>query len=256
MPDGGLTFMSPALISGKVAIMKAVKLSRKLHKWLALVVGVQIFLWAASGFYMVVVNIDIIHGDMLVKNQGAPLGSLNAPLVSVTTLLQRYPQASDLSLTRVTGRPVFVLRGMSRAQLFDAQTGEQLSPLGQQQARQVAQYHYAGSGQVSAVTLIENNPPGEIKFFPLPVWRIDFDDAWGSSFYVDPQSGRFMTRRHTLWRVFDFLWMLHIMDYDEREDINNTLLRVFAVAGVTLALTGLWLLFYSFNRRQKTGAAR
>ncbi len=237
---------------GDIPRMKAVKLSRKIHKWLALVVGVQLFLWALSGFYMVVVNIDIIHGDMLVKNQGQTLGLPNSPLVSVTSLLQRYPQASELSLTSVTGQPVFVLRGLGQAQLFDAQTGELLSPLGQLEAQRIAQYHYAGSGQVSAVTLIENNPPGEIKFFPLPVWRIDFDDAWGSSFYVDPQSGRFMTRRHTLWRVFDFLWMLHIMDYDERENINNTLLQVFSLSGVTLALTGLWLLFYSFNRGRKT----
>ena len=48
--------------------MNAVKLSRKIHKWIALIVGIQLFLWALSGFYMVVVDLDIIHGDMLVKN--------------------------------------------------------------------------------------------------------------------------------------------------------------------------------------------
>jgi len=46
------------------------------------------------------------------------------------------------------------------------------------------------------------------------------------------------------------------MDYDERENVNNTLLRVFSMSGVLLALSGLWLLFYSFNRKKITGELR
>lgn len=114
----------------------------------------------------------------------------------------------------------------------------------------IVSYHYAGNGVISDVELLENDPPGEARSFPVPLWRVNFDDAWGSSFYIDPQSGRFINRRHTLWRVFDFMFMLHVMDYEAREDVNNTLLRIFSVAGVVLGLSGVWLLFYSFNRRQ------
>jgi hypothetical protein len=85
---------------------------------------------------------------------------------------------------------------------------------------------------------------------------VDFDDVWNSSFYIDPNSGLFTTRRHSLWRVFDFLWMLHIMDYDERADINNTVLRLFSIFGTLMGLSGVWLLFYSFNRRRDGGSAQ
>ena len=44
--------------------MKAVRLSRVLHKWLGLLIGLQLLLWTASGFYMVAVPIEVIHGDM------------------------------------------------------------------------------------------------------------------------------------------------------------------------------------------------
>jgi hypothetical protein len=57
-----------------------------------------------------------------------------------------------------------------------------------------------------------------------------------------------VTRRHRLWRWFDFLWTLHIMDYVEREDMNNGLLRVSTVLGVVTTLSGVWLLFFSFRR--------
>ena len=42
-------------------------LVRRTHKWLALVVGVQALLWTLTGFYMVAVHIDTIHGDNLVR---------------------------------------------------------------------------------------------------------------------------------------------------------------------------------------------
>ena len=205
---------------------------------------------------MVVVNIETIHGDMLVKNmsQGISVGSSSR--FPVNDILQRYPSAKSLGLKPLMGEAVYVVDTGGSQQLLDSTSGELLSPIKQKTAIEIASYHYAGSGNIGKVSLIESNPPGEIKFYPLPIWRIDFDDAWGTSFYVDPQTGRFMTRRHTLWRIFDFLWMLHIMDYDERENVNNTLLRVFSMSGVLLALSGLWLLFYSFNRKKITGELR
>jgi len=230
--------------------MRAVKLSRKIHKWIALIVGIQLFLWALSGFYMVVVNIDIIHGDMLVKGMEPNIGDDVSKTFPVRRLLERYPSAHNVTLKTMMGRPVYLVKGSGATELLDATTGEQLSPLNRQMAMQIANYHYAGNSEISGVELIENNPPSEIAPFPLPLWRINFDDAWGSSFYIDPQSGRFTTRRHTLWRVFDFMFMLHVMDYDERDDVNNTLLRIFSIVGVVLGLSGLWLLFYSFNRVQ------
>jgi hypothetical protein len=60
-----------------------------------------------------------------------------------------------------------------------------------------------------------------------------------------------LSQRHELWRVFDFVWMLHIMDYEERENVNNTLLRTFTWGALLMALSGVWLLFYSFHRKKK-----
>lgn len=234
--------------------MKAVKLSRKIHKWIALVLGIQLFLWALSGFYMVAVHIDIIHGDMLVKEveQGVYYDdSSNLPLERLATL---YPDVQSITLRAMMDQPVYLLRGES-TRLLDARDGRQLSPIDKQTATRIAIFHYAGEARIRSVTLLESDPPTELQARALPLWRIDFDDRWNSTFYVDPDTGAFTTRRHTLWRVFDFLWMLHVMDYDAREDINNTVLRVFSIFGLSLGLSGAWLLFYSFRRKKVHGAA-
>ena len=48
--------------------MKSSLLSRSVHKWLALFVGLQLLVWAITGFYMVAIDLDFIHGDSLVRN--------------------------------------------------------------------------------------------------------------------------------------------------------------------------------------------
>jgi hypothetical protein len=48
--------------------------------------------------------------------------------------------------------------------------------------------------------------------------------------------------------------MLHIMDYQTRDNVNNPLLRVVTWAAVLMALSGAWLLVYSFPRRKRRKA--
>ena len=44
--------------------------------------------------------------------------------------------------------------------------------------------------------------------------------------------------------------MIHIMDYDTRDDMNNALLRFATILGVTTALSGAWLVYFSFRRQR------
>ena len=48
--------------------------------------------------------------------------------------------------------------------------------------------------------------------------------------------------------------MFHIMDFDERENVNNALLRVFTWGAVLMALSGAWLLLYAFPKKKKKAA--
>ena len=78
---------------------------------------------------------------------------------------------------------------------------------------------------------------------------------WKPTIYIAPQTGELSAKRHDLWRIFDFVWMFHIMDYEERTDMNNTLLRVATWMAVATSATGGWLLLYSFRRRRRARKA-
>ena len=57
-----------------------------------------------------------------------------------------------------------------------------------------------------------------------------------------------MARRNDDWRFFDFFWMLHIMDYQERENFNNPLLITASMFALFTVLAGLLLLVLRLQR--------
>jgi hypothetical protein len=237
--------------------VKAPFLARKLHKWIALIAGVQVLFWMVSGAYMATINIDFIHGDSLVRNVSEPLPENLPGLFPLSEVFRRHPDAIQVDLVSRLGDPHYVVTAETATTLLDAVSGQTISPLGKARATTLAKYYYAGDGAVSNVSLLadEAQKPSEIQTRPLPLWQVVFDDSIATTFYVSPATGALVTRRHAFWRMYDFLWMFHIMDYENRTDINNNLLRVAALAGFTFALSGIWLLFFALKRRKQSASA-
>lgn len=225
-------------------------LARKTHKWLGLFIGLQVVIWSVSGLYMTVIHIDTIHGDHLVR-EAAGL-SIEASALHDPLALAAREKASDVRLTSVDGRPIYVVEGPSGERAFSATSAAPLEPPDEQAIQALAASYYTGSERIVVAELI-TEVPGEIRGRTPPIWRVKFDHWNRPTFYLSPVTGELLSRRHDLWRVFDFMWMLHIMDYEERENVNNLLLRVFTWGAVLMALSGLWLLFYAFPKRRKKG---
>lgn len=221
--------------------------ARRTHKWIAWAIGLQALLWMASGLYMTVISIAIIHGDHLVKPDPEPL-PFGRDILTSDELVAQHPGLETFRLKRFMGREVYELQVGDGIELIDARSGARLSPLDAAAARKLAITFYAGVAAVDAVEWLEKAPQ-EVSTRPAPLWRVSFADRSETTLYLSPYTGELLAKRHDLWRWFDFLWMLHIMDYDTRDDINNRLLQVASWVGVVFSLSGVWLLFYSFRRR-------
>jgi len=232
-------------------VLKSAVIARTGHRWLGLLVGIQVAVWLATGLYMVIVDIDFIHGDTLVKNMQQPVRVPDSSQLGMAALRGRYPEAYRIRLRPVMDKTYYEITTTDGRFLVDPDSGAPLASLGEREAADIAKYHYAGDARLIRATLINSDPPMEIQTRSLPLWRIDFDDRFATSFYVDPGNGALVTRRHRYWRIFDFMWMLHIMDYENREDAHNPLLISAQISGLVFALTGLWLLFYSFSKPRR-----
>ncbi|QOY92576.1 PepSY domain-containing protein [Massilia sp. UMI-21] len=221
---------------------------RRAHQWIGLVIGVQALLWMISGLYMVVVPLEVIHGDHLAQVPSEPLAP-SAIRITQARLHAQHPGIVALRLKRLLGREVYEIRQGKQTSLVDAASGKTISPLGREAIVALADAAYVGEGRIRGVEWI-TRAPQEIGGRPVPLWAVHYDEPGKSTLYFSPYSGELVARRHALWRWFDFLWMFHIMDYAERENVNNTLLRVASLSGLAFALSGIWLLFYSFRRRK------
>lgn len=218
---------------------------RRTHRVLALIVGVQALLWMASGLYMTAISIDVIHGDHLAHTHRPPLGDiagLKAPAdVGIAS-------GESLRLKSWQGRPVYEVGKGAKARLVDARSGAVLTPLGRSTAQAIAQGLYQGDGGVESVTWL-TRAPQEVGMRPAPMWRVRFADGVATTLYISPFTGERLATRHTLWRAFDVMWMLHIMDYRTREDIGNPLLRIAAGLGLLLTIAGLALSVWALRGR-------
>jgi len=227
--------------------MKKAFWARRAHKWIGLIVGVQALLWMIGGVYMTVIPLEIIHGGHLAHAHSAPLTATTR--LPDAQVLAMYPGTTSLKLKHLLGREVYEVRQGNQTSLIDAGTGENLSPLDRDVVAELARQAYQGEAQVTGVAWIKKAPMEIGARHQVPLWAVHFADTNDTTLYFSPDTGELLARRHNLWRWFDFVWMLHIMDYDTRSDANNTLLRVASVLGLLFALSGAWLLLYSFRRR-------
>lgn len=131
--------------------------------------------------------------------------------------------------------------------MLDAMSGKMLSPISEQEALLTARVDFTGNAAAPAVQwLSETNLEYRGR---VPVYRVDFDNEKKTHLYISPENGRVIARRNKIWRLYDFFWMLHIMDYQERENFNHPWLYILAATAVSLSITGLTLLALHLQRR-------
>ena len=64
----------------------------------------------------------------------------------------------------------------------------------------------------------------------------------------DPYTEEIVAIRSNQWRIWDFMWGIHIMDWNERDDIGNIFLKLFSILALISALSGVYLFFVTNKR--------
>ena len=219
-----------------------IKLARKYHKWFMAFLGVQFLFWSITGLYMVSMDIHHIHGEGLQKpsSEVLELGKVTYPIASLS---QRYPTAENISIVKLLSRQVYqfdVTAPHKKWLLIDANSGQLMPEIEQEVAVNIARYHYSKEHNIADVILIDSKIflPSELSARYLPVWQVTFEHFSSPTFYISQQTGQIVTKRHNYWRLFDWMWRFHIMDYDDGENVSNWFLLLVALLGGFSALAG------------------
>lgn len=225
-------------------------IASRLHKWLALIIGFELILWCSSGALMSFLSIDKVHGDHLVDRKTFTIIPQIVPLADVNAVLRSAGGDAESVMVRVVlGRPVFEVATKSGIKLFDGATGSALPFVTAAQAKKIADTAWIGVGHPTSTTDRITTESTEYRG-AFPAWRVAFADTDHTRVFVT-ETGRIAAVRTGTWRLYDFFWGLHIMDWSSHENFNTWWLLAFALGGLTLGLAGTVLLLMRWPVRRK-----
>jgi hypothetical protein len=221
---------------------------RRWHVWLGWLVALPMLFWTVSGLVMVARPIEEVRGEHLIAESASM--TFNGPLVA--------PQVEGLPVMAITLKPradgprweIDFAGGEKR--LADPATGRILPRLGAADISRELMARYTGTAKVAEIGRVDaGSPPLELRR-AINGWRVRMSDD--THFYVDGGSGEIVARRTRWWRFYDFMWGLHIMDLQGREETNNPWVVTFAALALGMVLLALTLLPMTISRRN--GRAR
>lgn len=217
---------------------------RKIHKWVGLLIGIQFVLWLGSGLIMSLLDHDEVQGHRYRVHDSEPKQWPKHSLPASAALGGSKSEIQRISSGWLLDRPVYQAFDGEKIRLVDAFTGE-IIDIDAELASRLAGASYSGPGKMQIPLLLERTM--EVRDHEGRLWRVDFKDEHDTTVYLSAQTGQVLEHRNRTWRLFDVVWMLHIMDYTGRKNFNNPLVVTAAIGGLWLALTGIWLLVTSFR---------
>ena len=220
------------------------KFTRKWHRRLGPIVGIQLLLWSLGGLYFSWVHLTLVRSETDMAIIDPPDLKQARYTANIQTVIanSKLTHLEEISLGSLLADPIYrLIQDEAHAEVYHAVTGERLSPISAATAIALAEADFAPAVPVLDAVLVEAVSPGEEYRGPLPAWRVNFDNWKKSALYVSANEGRVISRRSTIWRAFDLLWMFHIMDYKERDNFNNWFLRLASLLGVVTVFSGYYL---------------
>ena len=201
--------------------MKTNKFIRSLHRYLSIFIAIQLLLWTVSGIYFAFNKIELIRGEQY-----------------------RLPSNVEYRIFDRLGQQVIASNKDGNIVYRTYPEGNLLEKLSVEEAKLIASIK-TSLEPVSAILLTESLPGSEYRGRSLPIYQITTTSKDDTNIYLDPLSGDVLAFRSDSWRMWDFLWSLHIMDYDQRDNINNFLLRIFSILALVSSISGILLFFFS-----------
>ena len=212
---------------------------RSFHKYLSLTISIQLLLWTISGIYFAFNKIELIRGEQYLLEQKTSELRLDE--------LRNTFNANNLTILKRLDEWIIKVEDNSGVYYTDLK-GNKLISLTSEQAK-LAVKEQTSLIPVNVTRITSSSKGSEFRGRELPLFKVTTSSEEEVNVYVDAVSGEVKAIRSDSWRLWDLLWGLHIMDYSERENIDNFLLKVFSILALISALSGIALFFFGLKKR-------
>ncbi len=231
-------------------------LLRKVHKWLALIVGLQLIIWVTTGLLFTLVDSSKARGQIYrAKSTVVQLPDLpsqlltNAQFADIVSEHISLKQIRHIELKAFQNHWYFEVATMSDLYLFSATTGQQLL-VNKALAVKLIKDSYFGPGKLTNLILLTpiianmGNVTGKI-------WQARFSDDLKTQVYLSQNTGRILKHTNDVSDYNDILKLLHFMDYNQSGHFNSWWIISMAFLTCLLSFTGFFWLISIFGKKFK-----
>ena len=195
-------------------------------------------LWTVSGIYFAFNKIELIRGEQYLLNEDASnldlteiKGTFNTKSINIVKRLDKW-------ILRLEGETQVYYRALN---------GEELMELNELEAIEIVRQK-TSLIPLKAVKINSQSRGSEFRGRKLPLYKVSTESEDNINVYVGAMSGEIAAIRSDSWRTWDFMWGAHIIDYRDRDNIDNFLLKVLSILALISALSGIALFFKTFKR--------
>lgn len=219
----------------------------KWHIWLGWLIGVPLILWTASGLFMVARPIEDVRGQHL----RAEVHNAAMAYENIVMFADDGNAVTGARLIAQGDSLVWIVNYLDgEIARYDAVTGEAMQKLDRQAAQQAADALYLPDETIRSTRYFSaENTPSDLRREKAS-WQVHFAD--GTNVYIDAVTGETLAVRTRFWRAFDFMWGLHIMDLQAREDTSHPILIGSAALALFGSILGFIMLFTRRKRKHRT----
>ena len=230
---------------------------RLIHKWLSLVVAIQLVIWLGSGLFFNLMDGKKTSGNQNRQQVSADFRVAHQDLISPKLELIAE-ETQSIKLITLLEQPYYLLNHdqalyrhlLNDYSLINAYTGK-LVIIDQSMAEAIALKSYKGGGDVLSVKKL-TPPIDDLPKEQNQAWQININDDLYTSIYFDAGSGEIISHVNDDKRFADFFFMLHFMDYGSLGSFNNWQIIFFSMLTLALSLSGfIWVIDLARKRKYK-----
>ncbi|MDC1444315.1 hypothetical protein N8448_06670 [Gammaproteobacteria bacterium] len=210
-------------------------LVRKIHKYLSFFISLQLLLWTVSGIYFAFNKIELVRGEQYLNHveTNFDLSKLNIEI----------EKAKAVEFKKRLGQEIVIIKTKDTTKYLNM-TGQPLKKISMEDAMNSV------SSQTilipfAAEEVVNEKSGSEYRGRSLPIYRVKSKNEKGTELnvYINIYSAEVVAIRSNKWKIWDLMWGFHIMDWKERDNIDNLLLKIFSILALVSSVTGIMLFF-------------
>ena len=199
--------------------MKTKKFIRTFHRYLSIFVSIQLLLWTISGIYFAYNKIELVRGEQY-----------------------RLPVDVEYRIFDRLGVSIIEKNDNGNKIYETYPDGAKVEPLTKDEALLIASKK-TSLNPIDGILINEIYKGAEFRGRDLPIFKVQTDTEDNINIYINPLTGDISAIRSDSWRLWDLFWALHIMDYQDRDNINNLLLKILSILALMTSISGIVLFF-------------